>query len=461
MHKLQFSVLKHKFTIFSESSLETISTEPFPQPLKKPTITKTSDTIAKPVTMPTPPIVDTTRTTPSLTTPHNPWPEDDILYQWRLARKMEKAQERVSTMRPTGQSAKLQRSQPGNYYDKIGSLPFSKSQTCHRIGAASSRILNQNDGMNPLDNAHEELNGVLLVDQNKMNAPGLGQILNTRKEEQPTLHGSIQTVSTSEPLPQSQGQTYSMDQYITASGPTKPFVTMPTAKHTVPPCTNAVSGVRATDVTIATGTMNRTVATPVVVPPCQHVSTSHPPGVPPHMHLSCDIIQCPCSDSPSKTNGNIKDGTSCAHDCKQTHKQDHEENELTDDQEYPFKQNSFIPSGHVFSHENRTTKTKTQKTTEKANRFTFPDRRDVVRHKHDKKENSREIETEFGAEGRAYRDRMSTIRDSETDNYQSVTSSSSNENGIKEKGVHKTKEKSKKTSDIVGNVIGKVMYTFQ
>lgn len=226
------------FLFFSETSIDSTSTEPFPLPLKKPVLTKTRtpNTAPKQTSTPDPSTKLTTPTpNPATQSTHkNPWPEDDILYQWRLARKMEKAQERATAERPgrpLGLSSSTQR------------LLNSRDRICQASGSA----LGGSTGLQLPE--HSELFTL-------PEAPFVAETI--LDSHTPVCASTTNIVSP------------------TVSSSTSVFTTASTATQPI--------------------------ITSLVSPPCRHQSRSVNHGeVPPHMHLACDILPCACSETNTKT----------------------------------------------------------------------------------------------------------------------------------------------------------------
>lgn len=238
------------FPISSETSIETISTEPFPLPLKKPYEYKPAQPKAGPSGYKTSPLKTKTptgeRPAPRATSHQNPWPEDDILYQWRLARKMEKAQEKVS-----GLGVRV----PAKKTDPYGiRKPVDVSHTCR----APSQPLS-------------------------IPVPGLS----TYDDVLPGPSG----ISTLPDLPTPQVSS----RVLTSTAVQTPSVTTAT--------TTASSNIRGSHAPVSMVTSyTQPIVTPVLSQPCRHLESEidggasfHGNKLRPHMHLACDILPCQCT----------------------------------------------------------------------------------------------------------------------------------------------------------------------
>ncbi|XP_031558940.1 uncharacterized protein LOC116295299 isoform X2 [Actinia tenebrosa] len=235
----------------SETSVETISTEPFPLPLKKPAEHKPAQHMAglsgyklspQKTKIPT-----AERSEPI--SHQNPWPEDDILYQWRLARRMEKAQEKVSGL---GVRVHVKKTDPYNIRRPV--------DVTHR--ASSQPFSITLPGLNTFDDVLPGPSGVSTL-------PG-----QPRPEVTPQVFSStaVQTPSVTTTA------SSNMDDTIRGSHAPVSMVT-------------------------SYGTSTRSIVTPVISRPCQHLESNvdereaniYQDKLWPHMHLACDILPCQCT----------------------------------------------------------------------------------------------------------------------------------------------------------------------
>lgn len=480
------------------------------------TRTKTTDTtstssIARAAFTP-----DITRTTTTTTTTRqNPWPEDDILYQWRLSRKMEKAQERVSTIRPVGPSSGAPRLQTN--YDRIGQvsslrplLGYDQTGLKHLHDNAgqdlNQRLLNTHNGIGQ-QNSHGNLHipgisqslsdhcdhiGKTSVQSHDIFPKGdphshrtnshLDQIgpggsydntddptqrlLSTEQVGPTGSNDNIQRISTCVHLPQGQGHTelHSQQQY-TPSGQTRP-VTMTTSESYVPVCSSSSPGVKSSDGrSITTSNTQYTttlhcIMTPIVSPPCQHESTSNhtavSPGIHPHMHLACDIIPCPCSDSPAKTKSKV--GIGNIDSQRQVDQDEFISSEEEKENQYPNKKKHFNMQEQRRSQSKKNYPNSFKKTSDEHHANTLPDERTSEKTGIVHKTKTLLDESKANTDKRDFERRRNNLKDPLNDK-RPVAHTSSDES-VSKKSVHKMKGKSmkktSKASDIVDNIIGKV-----
>ncbi|CAH1796667.1 unnamed protein product [Owenia fusiformis] len=229
-----------------------------------------------------------------------PHKEDDILYQWRLRRRIEQAQQRTQAHHDA-----ITHSDPNQLRQQNGDTIDHKLAEFRQKLAEASRGFSQSG------------TAVTSSDKTK-NLPSVEKLVQTAKVTIET-----QTSDTVEAVTQTNG-----DQSITVQTSGEPTTTMQSdiaraayTGHTTPKLTRAQPEITKSPHTpIASPSMYRHtrsthVQSPIASPALRHKGGTHtdPQSPEPHRHLMCDILPCPHQSEHLRQIGEDNDYTREAH----------------------------------------------------------------------------------------------------------------------------------------------------